>query len=147
MQLKKSCALLLSAFMMFSSTSIPASAETATYALNEGVAPAYEYANTAESMLYISSNTAECISRCTSSSDIVQITVEQTLQKFWGLWVWNDVDGASWTSTEHGSSIYLMSNKSGLTSGTYRVKSVFTLTSSSGKTETITIYSEEKTIS
>lgn len=147
MQLKKSFALLLSAFMMFSCTSIPASAETTTYALNEGIAPAYEYADTAESMLYISSNAAECISSCTSSSDIVQITVEQTLQKFWGLWVWNDVDDASWTENERGSSISFVNTKSGLPSGTYRVKSVFTLTSSSGKTETITIYSEEKTIS
>lgn len=147
MQFKKCFALLLSAFMMLSCTGVSASAETATYALNEGIAPAYEYANTAESMLYISSASAECISRCTSSSDIVQITVEQTLQKFWGLWVWNDVDGASWISTEHGSSIYLISDKSGLSSGTYRLKSVFTLTSSSGKTETITIYSEEETIS
>ena len=146
MQLKKSFALLLSAFMMFSCTSIPASAETTTYALNEGVAPAYEYANSVENILNITSNSAECTSSCVSSSDVVQITVEQTLQKFWGLWVWNDVDGASWTATEHGSSICLMSNKSGLTSGTYRVKSVFTLTSSSGKSETITIYSEEKTI-
>lgn len=146
MQLKKSFALLLSAFMAFSSTSIPASAETATYALNEGIAPAYEYADTAKSMLYISSNSAECISRCTSSSDVVQITVEQTLQKFWGLWVWNDVDGALWTATERGSSISAVNTKNGLTSGTYRMKSVFTLTSSSGETETITVYSEEKTI-
>ena len=147
MQFKISFALLLSAFMMFLSTSIPASAETATYALNEGIAPAYDYADTAKSMLYISSNSAECISRCTSSSDVVQITIEQTLQKFWGLWVWNDVDGASWTVTERGSSIYSVNTKNGLANGTYRVKSVFTRTSSSGKTETITIYSEEETVS
>ena len=147
MRFKKSIAVLLSAFMMFSSVSIPASAEMTTSVSNEGIAPAYEYANTAKSLLYISSNSAECISRCTSSSDVVQITVEQTLQKFWGLWVWNDVDGASWAVTERGSSISAVNTKSGLTSGTYRVKSVFTLTSSSGETETITIYSEEETIS
>ncbi len=147
MQLKKSFALLLSAFMMLSCTGVSASAEAATYIANDEIAPAYEYADIAESMLYISSNAAECISSCTSSSDIVQITVEQTLQKFWGLWVWNDVDGASWTVTERGSSISAVNTKSRLTSGTYRVKSVFTLTSSSGETETITIYSEEKTIS
>lgn len=146
MQFKKSFAILLSAVMMFSSVSIPASAETATYASSAGIAPAYEYADTAKSLLYISSNSAECISRCTGSSDIVQITVEQTLQKFWGLWIWNDVDGASWTATERGSSISADNTKNGLSSGTYRVKSVFTLTSSSGKTETITIYSDEKTI-
>lgn len=147
MQLKKSFALLLSAIMMLSCTGVSASAEAATYIANDGIATAYEYADIAESMLYISSNAAECISSCTSSSDIVQITVEQTLQKFWGLWVWNDVDGASWAETERGSSISSVNTKSGLSSGTYRVKSVFTLTSSSGETETITVYSEEKTIS
>ena len=146
MQFKKCFAFLLSAFMMFSSISIPVSAETVIYDSDEEISPAYEYADTAKSLLSISANSAECTSNCASSSDVVQITVEQTLQKFWGLWVWNDVDGASWTATEHGSSICLMSNKSGLSSGTYRVKSVFTLTSSSGETETITIYSEEKTL-
>lgn len=147
MQFKKSFALLLSAFMMFSSVSIPASAETTTYVSNDGIAPAYEYASSAKSLLYISSNAAECTSNCTGTSDIVNISVEQTLQSFWGLWIWNDVDGANWTKTKSGNSISLVSNKSGLTSGTYRVKSVFTLTSSSGETETITIYSEEKTVS
>lgn len=146
MQFKKSFALLLSAFMVFSSVSIPASAETTTYVSNDGIAPAYEYASSAKSLLYISSNAAECTSNCTGTSDIVNISVEQTLQSFWGLWIWNDVDGASWTKTKSGNSISLVSNKSGLTSGTYRVKSVFTLTSSSGETETITIYSEEKTL-
>ena len=147
MRFKKSIAVLLSAFMVFSSVSIPVSAEMTTSVSNEGIAPAYEYANTAESMLNISSNSAECISNCIGSSDVVQITVEHTLQKYWGLWVWNDVDGASWTKTRNGSSISAVNTKSGLSSGKYRVKSVFTLTSSSGKTETITTYSVEETIS
>ena len=146
MQFKKCFAFLLSVFMMFSSISIPASAETVTYDSDEEISPAYEYADTAKSLLSISANSAECISRCTSSSDVVHITVEQTLQKFWGLWVWNDVDGALWTATERGSSISAVNTQNGLTSGTYRLKSVFTLTSSSGKTETITIYSTEKSI-
>ncbi len=147
MRFRKSIALLLSAVMMFSSASISASAETATYASNDEIALLYEYANSVKSLLYISSNTAECTSNCTGTSDIVNISVEQTLQSFWGLWIWNDVDGANWTKTSNGSYIYATNSKSGLSSGTYRVKSVFTLTSSSGKTETITIYSEEKTVS
>ncbi len=142
MRFRKSVALLLSAFMMFSSTSLPVSAETTTYASNDGIALAYEYADTVQSSLYISSSSAECISCCESSSVVVEITVEQTLQKLWGLWIWNNVDGASWTKTRSGNAISLVSNKSGLTSGTYRLKSVFTLTSSSGDTETITVYSE-----
>ncbi len=147
MQFKKSFALLLSAVMMFSSVSIVASAETTTSISDEGIAPAYEYASSAKSLLHISANSAECTSNCTGSSDIVQINVEQTLQKFWGLWVWNDVDGANWSRTRNGSFVSAINTKSGLSTGTYRLKSVFTLTSSNGKTETITVYSEEKTIS
>ncbi len=146
MRFKKSIAILLSAFMVFSSTSIPVSAEMTTYVSNEGIAPAYEYANSATSTLYITSNSAECTSSCIGSSEIISISVEHTLQTFWGLWVWNDVDGANWSKTKSGRSISLVNTKNGLSSGTYRVKSVFTLTSSSGETETITIYSEEETI-
>lgn len=40
-----------------------------------------------------------------------------------------------------------MSNtKSGLDSGTYRLRTDFTVTSTSGSTETITVYSAEKTV-
>lgn len=147
MKFKKSFALLLSAIMMLTIMSIPAYADSATYSSNDGIAPAYEYANSARNTLSISSNTAQCSSSCTSSSEVVSISVEHTLQVFWGLWIWNDVDGASWSRTKSGSSVSLVSSKSGLSSGTYRLKSVFTLTTSTGETETITIYSEEKTIS
>jgi hypothetical protein len=131
---------------MFSIASIQASAESVTYIANEGIVPAYKYADGAESLLYISANSAECTSSCTGSSDVVKITVKHTLQKYQGLWIWSDVNNASWTTTESGSSICLISKKSGLSDGTYRVKSVFTLTNSSGKTETITVYSAEKTV-
>ena len=53
---------------------------------------------------------------------------------------------ASWITTESGSSICLTSKKSGLFDGTYRVKSVFTLTNSSEITETFTVYSDEETV-
>ena len=91
----------------------------------------------------ISSNTAKCVSICTGARNVIQITVEQTLQKFWGLWVWNDVENASWSTAENGSYVSVVNTKRGLPSGTYRIKSVFTLKTSSGKTETITVYSEE----
>lgn len=144
MQFKKSFAFILSAFMMLSSVNVSASAEVLSHEIVDEVSPAYEIARTVENTLAISSSTAECTSICTGSSSVVNVSVEHTLQKFWGLWVWNDVDGASWTKTKSGSSISLVSTKSGLSSGTYRVKSVFTLTSSNGETETITVYSTEK---
>lgn len=146
MKLKRKIALVLSAVMLCSSVSIPASAKEVSTIIENEVAPAYVNARKVENTLTISSATASCVSKCTGFSDIVQISVEQTLQKFWGLWIWNDVDGASWSSTENGNVITLVKSKSGLSSGTYRLKSVFTLTSSSGKTETITIYSGEKTV-
>ena len=82
-----------------------------------------------------------------NGTNAVSITVEHTLQKFWGLWIWNDVDNATWSKTVNVNTIRLSSSKSGLESGTYRVKSTFTMTNSSGQTEVITIYSNEKTVS
>ncbi len=122
------------------------SAESAYYLSDSDIAPYYQSAYNPVSDLDISGTTASC----TSSSggvDVVKITVEQTLEKYSGwFWIWNSVDGASWTKTVNENTIRLSNTKSGLPSGKYRLKSVFTLTSSSGKTETITIYSSEKTV-
>lgn len=114
---------------------------------NETIIPMYEIAAETISQLSISGNTAYCTSK-SSSDDAVSISVEQILEKYSGwLWNWDEVDGAKWSSTVNRKSITVYNSKSGLSSGTYRLKSVFTLTTSSGKTETITVYSEEKTIS
>ncbi len=148
MSCKKGFALILAAFMMLPTANVTASAETDTYILNEGIAPAAEYVNSAKSTLTISSGTAKCSSNCTSLSEVVQVRVEQTLEKHSGwFWIWNNVDGASWSTTKSGSYAAVVNAKNGLSSGTYRVKSEFTLTASNGETETITIYSEEKTVS
>lgn len=125
---------------------IQASAESAYFFMDSSVSPYYENANNPISSLRISGNTAYCTST-TDGTDVVKITVEQTLEKHSGwFWIWDTVDGASWTKTVNKSTISFSNTKSGLSSGTYRVKSVFTLTSTSGKTETFTIYSEEKTV-
>ena len=145
MKLKRKIALVLSAIMLCSSVSTTAFAETTSH-IEDEIAPAYAYAFDVSNNLVISSGTAKCSSNCIGTSDVVKVSIEQTLQKFWGLWIWNDVDNASWTKTSNGASVAVEGTKSGLSSGTYRLKSVFTLTSSSGKTETITIYSGEKTV-
>lgn len=62
------------------------------------------------------------------------------------MWAWNNVNGAIWSTTEKGSYISVDRIKRGLSGGTYRLKSVFTLTTKNGKAETITIYSREKTV-
>ena len=135
--------LLVSMCMCFS---VSASAVTTNAIVDNGIAPAYEVATNPSSKLSISGQTAYCVSK-TDGPNAVRITVQQTLQKYSGLlWVWNDVDSANWSKTVNNSSILLSNTRSGLASGKYRLKSVFTLTKSNGETETITIYSEEKTI-
>ncbi len=117
-----------------------------THALVNSVSPLYDIAKSVRSELILTGTKAECVSQV-SGENIAKITVEQTLQKYSGwFWIWDDVDGASWSKTENMSSVRLSNTKSGLTSGTYRVKSVFTLTDKSGKTENITVYSDEHNI-
>ena len=117
-----------------------------TFSIVNSASPLYDIARSAFSELNIVGTKAECVSKV-SGDNTAKITVEQTLQKYSGwFWIWDDVDGASWTRTENRSSVSLSNTKSDLTSGTYRVKSVFTLTDKNGKSETITIYSNERTV-
>ena len=98
-----------------------------------------------DTTLCISGTTASYSSE--ASGGCSSITVVQTLQKHWGLWIWNDVPNSTFSRTVNRNNIYLRSSKTGLDSGTYRVKTTFTLTKSSGQTEVITIYSSEETVS
>lgn len=126
---------------------LTASAETvSTYSLVNSVSPLYDIADSLFSDLNIVGTKAECKSQA-DGVNAVKITVDQTLQKYSGwFWFWDDVDGASWTKTENRSSIRLLSTKNSLANGKYRVKSVFTLTDKNGKTEKLTVYSDEQTI-
>lgn len=146
MNLKKMVVLLLTVICLCSAFCTTAFAETnETLAVSDSISPAYEIASSARADLLIENLTAYCTSYA-FGDDVVSITVTQTLQKHWGLWFWTNVDGAKWSKTVNDCSITLSSTKSGLGSGTYRVKSVFMLTSKSGKTETVTVYSSEKKI-
>ena len=135
MQLKKIIASLAASICLFANSGV------AVY----GISLAYEIAEHTTSTLSIVNGTAYCDSSA-KGENAVSITLTQTLQKYWGLWIWNSVDGAEWTRTVDRNSINLSNSKSGLDSGTYRVKSVFTLTDNNGKSETITIYSSEQKI-
>ena len=123
------------------------SAETiSTHSLVSSVSPLYDIADSVYSDLYIIGNKAECKSQV-FGVNASKITVEQTLQKYSGwFWIWNNVDGASWSKTVSSSSAQLFNTKSGLTSGKYRVKIVCILTDRNGKTETVTVYSDEKKV-
>ncbi len=146
MWFKRIFASVLSAACLCGCFAVPVYAESAAgFSLVSGISPLYDIAENVSSELNIVGTSAECRSRA-NGDDAVSITVEQTLQKYWGLWIWNDVEGAEWTRTVDRNSIYLTSSKSGLDSGTYRVKSVFTLTDKNGKSEKITIYSNEQKV-
>ncbi len=146
MVLKKIMAVLLAAVGLCMSLSVSVSAEAIYPFIDSVVSPAYVIANNPVSKLNISGKTAYCTST-TDGANAVSITVEQTLEKYSGwLWMWDDVDGARWTKTVNIKTISVSNIKSELSSGTYRLKSIFTLTSLDGKSETITVYSEEKTI-
>ena len=145
MRFKRILASVLTVACLFTCFTATASAQaTSTYAADPGISPLYDIATSVSSNIMFIGTMAECVSQG-SGFNTVKITVVQTLQKYSGwFWIWDDV--ASWTKTVNSSSINFGNTKSGLTSGKYRVKSVFTLTNTSGKTETLTIYSETEKI-
>lgn len=145
MHIKKKIASLGVAFLLCFNFSAVSYADTVIQFENSGISLEYEIANSCTSNLEIVNGTAQCTS-IAKGTDAVSITVTQTLQKYWGLWIWDDVDGATWTETTDISSVCLYNTKSGLKSGTYRVKSTFVLTDENGKSETITIYSNEQKV-
>ena len=146
LQIKRIVALVLSAIIISSTFTVQSYAEDLSPFVEGDIVLEYENVLDASSTLSILGQTAYCDSTCSSYSNVIQISASITLQKFWGLWVWNDVNGAQWTKSESGSCIGVSKTKSGLSNGTYRLKSVFTVTTSDGQTETSTIYSPEKTI-
>lgn len=145
MKVKTFARIILSAVLLFSMPAESAYAQISKPQIDI-VSPLYEIADDPMSTLRFDGKDAYCTSY-TSGTDTVSITVEQTIEKYSGwFWIWNNVEGATWKKTVNSDSIFFSNTKSGLESGTYRLKSVFTLTNSSGKTETITVYSSEKKI-
>lgn len=98
------------------------------------------------SSLVISGTTATCVSKYTDSNTVASINIVQTLEKHAYLWTWNPVCDPWTKGGTNVRNLSLTNTKSGLSSGTYRVKSVFTVTLQNGKTESVTVYSSEVTI-
>lgn len=93
------------------------------------------------SKLSISGTTATCKSVYTANGDdVIKVVMTQSLEKQGLFWTWSKVAG-EWTKTSDGSSMALTNTVSGLSKGTYRVKTVFTVTDKNGKEETTTLYS------
>lgn len=145
MTAKKLLSAIIAVAMIFG-FAITASAE-ATNAQSYAATPYYLLATNNYAKLTISGTTASCESGATGLPSVTKIVVVQTLEKHWAFGLFFGVDGASWKTTSSSKSLTFQNSKTGLSSGTYRVKSVFTVTTKDGQTETVTVYSAEKTIS
>ncbi len=110
------------------------------------VSPLYEIAREAWADLRISDSSADCTSKAISE-DAVKIVAVQTLEKQGFLWTWSTYDNTTWTKEANTNVISMSNTKTGLTSGKYRLKTDFTLTNEQGKSETVTVYSDEKKVS
>ena len=139
--MRKVLAVILSFSMLFC-FAVSASAET-----NEdyGVAPCYEYAMSVASVLAINGTTASCESMASGISGVTKITMVQTLEKHWAFGIFFRVDNASWTTTICSEEATAINKKYNLESGTYRMVTDFTFYYGN-QTETITVYSTEKTV-
>ncbi len=140
--MKKVISLLICLLMCFS-FSVTACAQTVSAST---VQPYYEMTYEAKSELVINGTTATCKSTIKAYSDVTKIEAEQYLQKQGFLWIWTTYDGAEWTKTVYSNTLVMSNTKTGLSSGKYRLKTIFTLTDKNGKTEKITVYSDEKRV-
>ncbi len=99
------------------------------------------------SSLSISSSTAYCDSTYSDDNkSIKSIRGEQTLEKKTASGSYSAVSGARWIESSSSADLSMFHTKSGLSKGTYRLKTVFKATFNNGKTETTTVYSLLSTI-
>lgn len=133
----------LTALLLCFAAPMKASADTTTFAV---VQPFYENAVDIRSELLITGTTATCKSWVQGDPNVVKITATQYLQKQGFLWIWTTYDDAQWTKTVYSNMLVTSNTKENLSSGKYRLKTDFTLTDKNGKTETITVYSDEKSV-
>lgn len=141
--MKKVISVMLAFLLCFS---FPASVSAAGFS-GSMVQPFYDKAREVTSTLRINGTSAVCESTCKGESDVVKIVAVQTLEQqgFLGFWfTYNDVP---WTKTVKSNMLAMSNTESGLSSGSYQLKTVFTLTDKLGDTETITVYSTVKTVS
>lgn len=140
--MKKVLSLILTLLLCFT-FSATASAKTASSYV---VQPYYEKAQEAKSILNINGTDAICESSLAGDPDVIKIVAVQTLEKQGFLWTWGTYDDTTWTKTVYTNTLAMSNTKTSLSSGKYRLKTVFTLTDKNGETETITVYSDEKSV-
>ena len=110
----------------------------------ENIMPFTLYTNSASSTLTVSGKTATCKSTAVGYANVTtKIVMEQTLQKKTSSGDWSEV--VSWSETDTGYKGSATNTKSSLSSGTYRLKTVFTVYAGNDY-EVLTKYSAEKTV-
>ena len=135
--MKKVVSLAIMVVMMFAFCAT-AFADTSTYSVDF---------SKCSCTLSISGSTATFNSKYQSvGNDATKVVITQSLQKQGLLWIWGEYDG-TWTKMSNGTSIGLSNTLSGLPSGSYRVKTVFTVTDKNGNEETTTLYSTTEKVS
>lgn len=102
------------------------------------------YLSSARSTLDISGTTATCKSTATGGSSVTQIIGDMYLMKYTSSG-WQDID--AWRLQQGGNDYSNTKTKTGLSSGSYRLRTEFTVTASNGATETVTAYSGVKVVS
>lgn len=147
--MKKLWAVMLAAAMILSS-SVTAFAENSDTSSNTIFGQArYAYLYTASSILSNNGTTATCTSSATGATSITKITATQYLEKRTWLssemkWVWVCID--YWSTSVDSNILPSMANsKYDLSSGTYRLRTVFELYvgNSSKPAETVEAKSNE----
>ena len=102
------------------------------------------YTYSTSSKLMASQTTAVCTSTAIGySGETTKIVFNQTLQKKTSSGSWNNVDG--WSKTVYSYKGSVSNTKQGISSGTYRLKTVFKVYAGSSFEE-MTKYSTEETI-
>lgn len=102
------------------------------------------YTSSCSSTLSVSGTTATCTSEALGYyGETTKISMVQTLQKKTASGSWSKI--SSWSEVDTGYRGYMSNKKYSLSSGTYRLKTVFTVYAGSNS-ETITKYSSNKTI-
>ncbi|MCD7731719.1 MAG: hypothetical protein LUI05_09545 [Oscillospiraceae bacterium] len=104
----------------------------------------YSYTSAVSSTLSISSGTANCQSVLSGTSAVTHIFATQYLEKKSGT-TWTTVSGGTWNDSTSNISLVMTNSKSGLSSGTYRLRSVFVVYSQAN-CETVEKTSSEVTI-
>lgn len=103
--------------------------------------------HTKYSSLIISGKKATCMSGYRSiDDDCSSITAVQTLEKHSWFVFWNTVGDKNETTVTNRNSLSFTNYKYALDSGTYRVKTVFTVVLKGGQSQTVTVYSDEKKV-